>query len=458
MRRIIQGIREYLSLPGEVLGPVVFSVFFVAAVYTLFVVSDGASYWASAALFVIGSLMSYHVSRIAGFDSALSHFREVIVGSLSIGLTSIKKLSDTPPETIAGQTKNSLEFIGIAGEKFLKKSMESGDFFRKNKNTHNVRLVIMDPFCDDIVSLSVHKNQQNEYRRKIISTIVDLSEMRNKGYKFEVRLYPKVPPLRLMISDSSVTALSVYTSDTNGWKNAQLIFDTKNCPDSLAPYFLDLFDDLWERGLNFNLSLRAEALCRLLPGSDQSKVVELGMVHGRFQPFHHEHFEYILHGITHSKKCIIGITQPNIQAISECNILPHRGKPEGNPFSFEERRDMIRISLDDLGIDPNRYMIVPFDVDDADNSVPVLIKSIGGVNPVQFVKVFSDWELHKKGIFEKIGLEVVVIRGEANQYSPKNVTGTLVRELISANRNWRDFVPTGTKEVVSKQPEKRSKK
>lgn len=455
MAQFIRNIREYLTLPGAVLGPLVFVVFVIVSIYVQFNISDAASYWTSAVIFVIGTLMSYNISRTAGFDGALSHFREVIMGSISIGLKSIKKLSDTPPEIIATQTKNSLEFIGIAGDKFLRNSMVTSEFFRKNKDRDKVRLILMDPFSDDIVRLSIKKNQQIEYRNKIISTIVDLDKMRSEGFNFSVRLYPKVPPLRLMISDSAITTLSVYTLDTNGWKNAQLIFDTKDCPDSLAPHFFDLFDDLWERGLGFNLTLRAAALKGLLSIDSQQDTVELGMVHGRFQPFHHEHLEYVLHGITHSKKCLIGITQPDIKAISECEILPHRGKPEGNPYSFQKRKDMIRISLDDLGIDPKSYEIISFDIDHPDTSFPALVNSCNGRKAVHFLKVFSDWELYKKQKFEEFGFEVKVIRVDANEYSIKNVTGTLVRELILSKRNWQDFVPVGTKKVLSIQPDER---
>jgi nicotinamide mononucleotide adenylyltransferase len=392
--------------------------------------------------------MSFYLSKTAGFDGALTHFREVIIGSISIGLTSIKKLADTPPELIARRTNSSLEFMGIAGEKFLKDSLKSGDFFQRNKNPGSVRLMLMDPFSDDIARLSRDRSQQLEYRRKIVQTIIELSELRTEGFEFTVRLYPKVPPLRLLISDSSITALSVYAPDTNGWKNAQLVFNTKDCPDSLAPYFSELFDDLWERGLNFNLDQRALALKALLHDTTDVTKIDLGMVHGRFQPFHHEHLEYVLHGISRSKKCIIAITQPNIKQIAECDMLPHRGTPEGNPYSFDERRDMIKLSLENLGISPDAYVIEPFDVDHAKISIDSLVASHG--KPVQFIKIFSEWELHKKQLFENAGLEIVVVRGHASQITRKNVTGTLVRELVHSDRNWRDFVPAGTHAVLSR--------
>ena len=176
--------------------------------------------------------------------------------------------------------------------------------------------------------------------------------------------------------------------------------------------------------------------------------VSLGMVHGRFQPFHHEHLEYVLHGIERSKKCIIAVTQPNIKQISECDLLPHRGTPEGNPYSFGERKDMITLSLDNLGVNPISYEVVPFDVDHSEKSISELVASHG--KPVQFIKVFSEWELHKKRIFEAAGLEVKVVRGTESEVTRKNVTGTLVRELVHSDRNWKDFVPAGTHAVVSR--------
>ncbi|MCA9253663.1 MAG: hypothetical protein KDA54_21255 [Phycisphaerales bacterium] len=452
MSRLRSHLREYIALPAVLIAPLVFAVFSVASIYIFFSVpsTDFASYYGSAAFFVIGLLASYHISRTAGFDSALSHFREVIIGSTNVGLTSIKKLEDTPPNEIAARVKTRFSFVGIAGAKFLRGSMQSNPFFRSNTNASDVRIMLMDPFSDDIVRLSKNSRQQTEYRRQIIATLDELAVLRDRGYAFDVRLYPKVPPLRLMIADNAVTAVSVYSADSTGWKNAQLLFDSKNADESLAPYFAELFDDLWERGLNFNLSLRAEAL-RGFPVTEKGResLPPLGMVHGRFQPFHHEHLEYVLHGITHSQKCLIGITQPDVRNISACETMPHRGTPEANPFSFDERVDMIRISLESLGIEDKYYEIMRFDIDGADETIPTLLETtFKDEKPVQFVKVFGDWELSKIEVFKKHEFPIELLRDKDSQFSPKNVTGTLVRELISSERNWRDFVPAGTKAVV----------
>lgn len=434
----------------------------VAIVGIFFGVNDQTSFWVSAFVFLSGTYTSYKTSQMAGFDGALVHFKEVVIGSINIGLMSIKKLSDTPPEQIALQTTGSLYFLGVAGEKFIKKCMNDNDFFRRNKTPQNVRFLLMDPFSDDMKTLSGQLDQQTANRRKIIETLVELSEREKAGYKFEVRLYPKVPPLRLMISDGRISALSVYSSNETGWKNSQLVFDSKNCPDSLAPYFTELFNDLWERGLSVNLNIRAEALKKLYDqpnGSDD----DIAMVHGCFQGFHHEHLEYIIYGITHSKKCIIGVTRPNQNEKNSCDTLLHRDAEDANPYSYEERKSMISESLDMLGIDRSRYKVIPFNVDDMSNiedeiierakdllggdGSPIDVKSI-----VQYMKIFGPWEKEKKVRFEQKGFSVRVIKNGPHVETPKNVTGTMVRELIQANRNWRDFVAPGTRRVIDAKP------
>lgn len=436
------------KIPSKVVALLFLLIAITIGLYAFFTISDPISYFISATFFFIGIIVSYQIAASAGFDAALAHFREVIIGSTHVGLTSIKKLSETPPEKLAKKTKSSFRFLGISGEKFLKETLEKVEFFRRNKNPKLVKIMLMDPFSDEIDRLSGNKKRQTEYRNKIISTICTLQKLRDDGYHFEVRLYPKKPPLRLLIIDDNTTALSVYEAESSGWKNAQLLFEGKENEDSLAPYFVETFDDLWERGLNISLDQRSLALESFASHTSKSDRVKIGMVHGRFQPFHHEHFEYVLHGISAAEKCFIGITQPNIKCVSECEILPHRGTSEGNPYTFEDRKRMIALSLERWGVCPTRYEIIPFEIDKSDTALPALKTSSEG-EITHFMRLFSDWEIHKKSLIEKAGMKVIVFETKLSDFMTKNVTGTLVRELITSKRNWRDFVPFGTKQVIS---------
>lgn len=439
-------IKKFFEKYSKVLPGIIFTITIAGTVIMIWGVTGETSYWVTAIFFVVGSLLSVQSATTGNVNALLSNFKEVIIGSINIGLKSIQQLEDNPPEKIAANTRGRFQFIGVAGSKFLEDTMRKGDFFRTNSNPSYVQIILMDPFSDEIKKLSKKKGADLINRKKIIESIIFLEGLREEGYKFELRLYPKLPPLRLMICDRSIAALSVYTTDSNGWKNAQLIFDTIDTPDSLAPHFESLYNDLWSKAITFNLEVRGQALRALIDSSSGPNTI--GMVHGRFQPFHHEHLEYVLWGIAKSNKCFIAITQPDIHNLSDTKGASHRAKSEGNPFTFEERKRMVELSLVRLGILSNRYEIIKFDLDNMEKSFEDLKVINSGDLPTQFVKVFSDWEEYKKGKFIDLGLDVVEICEAHKEYASKNVTGTLVRELIFSKRNWKDYVPFGTQMVV----------
>ncbi len=41
------------------------------------------------------------------------------------------------------------------------------------------------------------------------------------------------------------------------------------------------------------------------------RTASFGMVHGRFQPFHNEHLDYVLRGLARSTTLVIGVTNPD---------------------------------------------------------------------------------------------------------------------------------------------------
>lgn len=439
-------MKKIIEKYSTILPWIIIAITLASIIFLIWGATGPVSYWTSAGLFVVGSLLSVQSATTGNVNALLSNFKEVIIGSINIGLKSIQQLEDNPPEKIAANTRGRFQFIGVAGSKFLEDTMRKGDFFRTNSNPSNIQIILMDPFSDEIKKLSKKTGADITHRKKIIESIRFLEGLREEGYKFELRLYPKVPPLRLMICDGSITTLSVYTSDSSGWKNAQLIFDTIDTPDSLAPHFESLYNDLWSKAITFNLEVRGQALRALIDNTPGTYAT--GMVHGRFQPFHHEHLEYVLWGIANSKKCFIAITQPDIHNLSDTVGASHRAKSEGNPFTFEERKRMVELSLSRLGIPNNRYEVIKFNIDDMEKSFKELKNINSGEIPTQFIKVFSQWEEYKKGKFIDLDLDIVEICETHKEYASKNVTGTLVRELIFSKRNWKDYVPYGTQMVV----------
>ena len=66
------------------------------------------------------------------------------------------------------------------------------------------------------------------------------------------------------------------------------------------------------------------------------------------------------------------------------------------------------------------------------------------------MKIFSEWEKFKMQKLIELGFKVVTIHEHDKEQAVKNVTGTLVRELIYSNRNWKDYVPYGTEIIINK--------
>ena len=166
-----------------------------------------------------------------------------------------------------------------------------------------------------------------------------------------------------------------------------------------------------------------------------------GMVHGRFQPFHNEHLKYVLEGLNLSEKLIIGITNPESSEFTDEKSALHRNYISANPFTYFQRVEMIKYSLEYLNIPLQRVTITPFHLFDPNKWIHYLPKP---KMVTQYIKVFSDWEKKKIQDFINYGFNVKIIDSNAT----KNITGTEIREKIINNLNWQDLVPKATYEII----------
>src|SRR6266508_4802534 len=78
------------------------------------------------------------------------------------------------------------------------------------------------------------------------------------------------------------------------------------------------------------------------------------MIHGRFQPFHNGHLEYLRATRDLCDSLVVGITNPDPETIREDPTSEHRHLPESNPFTYFERLLMVRDVLRDEGVPPER--------------------------------------------------------------------------------------------------------
>ena len=152
-----------------------------------------------------------------------------------------------------------------------------------------------------------------------------------------------------------------------------------------------------------------------------------GLLIGRFQPFHLGHLDAVLFGLSRAENLFIGIGSSN------------KSNERRNPFSAEERTEMIISSIESSMID--RLKI--FDIPDVDNHEKWTFE-IDQIVP-KYDVVFTNDEFTKT-LFEKRNIDVIpVVLKDREKFS-----GTNVRQLITDGKNWQDLVPRGTRKVLDK--------
>jgi cytidyltransferase-like protein len=164
-----------------------------------------------------------------------------------------------------------------------------------------------------------------------------------------------------------------------------------------------------------------------------------GMIHGRFQPFHNGHLEYLARGAERSDEVFVGITNPDPRRIKPEPSDPLRHLPESNPWSYVDRLLMVKAAATDLGLDLARVHVIPFPVNE-----PELWPAYVPEGVTQYLRLFSEWGGTKLERLREAGFEVVIL----DEGSAKEVSGADVRAAIRAGDDWESLVPPGVARVI----------
>ena len=150
-----------------------------------------------------------------------------------------------------------------------------------------------------------------------------------------------------------------------------------------------------------------------------------GLLIGRFQPFHLGHLDAVLFGLSRTENLFIGIGSSN------------KSNENRNPFSAKERREMIISSIEPSMAEQIKIFDIP-DVGDHEKWAFEIDKIVP-----KYDVVFTNDEFTQT-LFEKREMNVVpVVLKDREKFS-----GTNIRNLITEDKNWRDLVPQGTRNVL----------
>jgi nicotinamide-nucleotide adenylyltransferase len=163
------------------------------------------------------------------------------------------------------------------------------------------------------------------------------------------------------------------------------------------------------------------------------------MIHGRFQPFHRGHLEYMRGAAERCDELWVGITNPDPARVKPEESDPVRHLPESNPYSYGERMLMVKAAARDLGLDDDRVHVIPFPVNE-----PELWPAYVPEGVTQYIRLFSEWGGTKLDRFREAGYEVVVL----DEGVEKAISGADVREALREGGDWETLVPDGVAGVI----------
>ena len=171
-------------------------------------------------------------------------------------------------------------------------------------------------------------------------------------------------------------------------------------------------------------------------------IAESGVIHGRFQPLHLGHMEYLLAAKERCKHLWVGITNPDPVLTQYDTADPHRSQSSANPYTYFERLRMISAALLEAGIPRDEFDIVPFPV-----NLPQLLKYYVPMDATFFLTIYDDWGRRKEEVLRSLGVELDVM-WESNR-EDKLTSGTNVRNLIATGQEWQHLVPGAVARIVS---------
>jgi len=160
------------------------------------------------------------------------------------------------------------------------------------------------------------------------------------------------------------------------------------------------------------------------------------MIHGRFQPFHNGHLEYLRGAAARSDEVFVGITNPDPLRVKEEPSDPLRHLPESNPFTYAERLLMIKAVAADEGIPVH---VIPFPVNE-----PELWSAYVPEGVTQYLRLFSEWGGTKLERMRDAGYEVVIL----DEGTEKQLSGRDVREALRGVGDWESLVPPAVARVI----------
>ena len=172
-------------------------------------------------------------------------------------------------------------------------------------------------------------------------------------------------------------------------------------------------------------------------------MIDIGVIHGRFQVLHNDHLKYLLAGKAYCKHLIIGITNPDPTLTRKDQSDLSRSSEASNPLTYYERYVMVREVMLESKVNIYDFSIVPFPV-----NFPALYIHYVPVDAVFFLTIYDEWGDRKLKLFTERNLKTHILWRKPIEQ--KGITASLVRAKIATGQQWENLVPSTTAKLIKK--------
>lgn len=148
---------------------------------------------------------------------------------------------------------------------------------------------------------------------------------------------------------------------------------------------------------------------------------------GRFQPFHNGHLKAIQFILKKYDEIILGIGSSQYSYTFN------------NPFTSDERKEMIEVTLKSRNITNFKIVLIP-DIHNPPKWVDHVLSIYSNFNVVVTNSTIT------KNLFSKKGFKVI----ETPIYSKDKYSGRLIRDKIAKNQDWKKSVPPEVVDIIIK--------
>ncbi len=153
---------------------------------------------------------------------------------------------------------NSLCFLGVSGDRWVQEIDSFNNLIKRvllKKQLNQIRFLLLNPDCVDANNFIEGKDCSNEEFNSYLNTTIEFLTKTNAKYGLDIqlRLYSRMPNLRITIIDQGVVVLGKYSLLSNDNHDSPQIIFKSSSNWAFTHNFISYFEQLWSESIIINL-------------------------------------------------------------------------------------------------------------------------------------------------------------------------------------------------------------